>query len=60
MNIVLSDLLHEILLHLDDASIVNLKVSHSRLNDAIEGIYKNNIFWLDSLRLSHLGKAMLC
>ena len=60
MSIVSSDLLHELLLHLNDASIVNLKVSHSRLNNAIEEVYKNNLFWLDSQRLSHLGKAMLC
>ena len=45
MNIVSSDLLHVLLLHLNDASIVNLKASHSRLNNAIEEIYKNNLFW---------------
>src|SRR3990172_12409974 len=45
MSIVLSDLLHELLLHLNDASIVNLKVSHSKLNNAIEEVYKNNLFW---------------
>src|SRR3989304_4321084 len=45
MSIVSSDLLHELLLHLNDASIVNLKVSHSRLNNAIEEVYKNNLFW---------------
>ena len=45
MSIVSSDLLHELLLHLNDASIVNLKVSHSKLNNAIEEVYKNNLFW---------------
>src|SRR3972149_338705 len=45
MSIVSLDLLHKLLLHLNDASIVNLKVSHSKLNNAIEEVYKNNLFW---------------